>query len=65
VWDDALCEYSTDGGEALALRWESAELKKLGTVLMSNIKSSIQSHAVTFAGTAVLGVAFAALAAPR
>jgi hypothetical protein len=65
VWDLPLCDLASDGGEALALRWESKELKRLGGVLVNSIKSSVLSEVTTAVGTAILGASFAALDAPR
>ncbi len=65
VWDEPLCNRDSDGGEAIALRWESKELKRLGGVLVNSIKSSVLSEFTTGVGTALIGASFAALDAPR
>ena len=65
VWDSALCRVSSDGGEALALRWETKQLQEMGKVVTSFLKSQASSYATSVVGTAVLGVAFVSLTWPR
>ena len=39
TWDAALCGAASDGGEALALRWETAQLREMGNVVSSFVRS--------------------------
>ena len=64
VWDEALCSGISDGGDALALRFESRCLYNLGNLLTNYLKSQIKNWAITEAGTVVIGAAFATLALP-
>jgi hypothetical protein len=55
VWDEPLCSAVSDGGDALALRFESKCLYDLGNLLSNYLKSQLKNWAVNEAGTWVLG----------
>ena len=65
AWDAALCGAASDGGEALALRWETAQLREMGNVVSSFVRSHASSYATSVVGTAVLGATFMSLTWPR
>ncbi|EKX32912.1 hypothetical protein GUITHDRAFT_90895 [Guillardia theta CCMP2712] len=50
--------------EALALRWESKELRKLGSAISKFLESQAKSYAAGLVGNAVIGAAFATIALP-
>ena len=65
VWDGALCDVASDGGEALALRWETKLLIEMGKVVSSFLRDQASYYTTSAIGTAVLGVAFFSLTWPR
>lgn len=65
VWDNALCDATSDGGDALALRFDTRVLYNLGNLLSNYLQSKLQNMLVDEAGTLVLGAAYASLALPQ
>jgi len=65
AWDEALGKNLSDGGDALALRWETKEQLNLGNIMQNYLKSEVKSWAMQTAGDLVLGAAFASLTWPR
>ncbi|EKX40385.1 hypothetical protein GUITHDRAFT_154173 [Guillardia theta CCMP2712] len=65
VWDRALCSVASDGGETLALRWESKQLREMGRVVSSYLKSQAGYYTTSVVGSVVLGAAFFSLTWPR
>eukprot|EP00960_Hanusia_phi_P025482 745677-Hanusia_phi.AAC.1 len=65
VWDRALCSVASDGGETLALRWESKQLREMGRVVSSYLKSQAGYYTTSVVGSVVLGTAFFSLTWPR
>ena len=41
AWDEALCQNLSDGGDALALRWETKEQLSLGNIMQNYLKSEV------------------------
>jgi len=64
VWDKPFCDLTCDGGDALALRWESEELRAVGAAMYTFIRDQAVSQLQSVAGTAVMGAAFNALTLP-
>ena len=64
VWGDALVADGFDGGESVAISWETHELRALGQAISKLIESQAQSYMFGVAGSAALGAAFAAIALP-
>jgi hypothetical protein len=55
VWDKALCDIASDGGECLTLVWELDDLRALGNAMTEFVKSQVNyTSIVTFACAAVL-----------
>ena len=48
VWDSALCGVASDGGEALALRWETQHLQEMGKVVSSFLKEQASSYTAPY-----------------
>jgi hypothetical protein len=65
VWDTAFEGSSSDGGETLALRWETTELRKMGSVLTAFFAAQARGFATTAVGNAVVGATFGLLNIPR
>jgi hypothetical protein len=65
VWDTAFDGSSSDGGETLALRWETTELRKMGSVLTAFFAAQARGFATTAVGNAVVGATFGLLNIPR
>lgn len=53
-----------DGGDTLALRWESEELRAVGAAMYTFLRDQAVSQGISAAGTAVIGAAFAAMTLP-
>lgn len=55
---------TSDGGDTLALRWESEELRAVGAAMYTFVRDQAVSQGISVAGTAVIGAAFSAMTLP-
>ena len=53
VWDKALCDVASDGGECLTLVWELDDLRALGSAMSEFVKSQVTVRSIV-AMTALL-----------
>ena len=64
VWDKPFCDVACDGGDTLALRWESEELRAVGAAMYTFLRDQAVSQGISVAGAAVIGAAFSAMTLP-
>ena len=65
IWDKAFCGVGqSDGGETVALRWESSLLREVGAAIYTFVRDQTVQQAIGVAGTAVLGAAFVSMTLP-